>query len=183
MDEAGLPESERESLKVLHYLLEGHMSAKAKVGFVAISNHVLDAAKCNRCVMLLCQDPDEEEIERITTGVLFDFREDGRSSVHDVKMDESFVSGQDFAGRLCSSYMSMFHQDSLSHLVTFFGMRDYIYFLKALRMASKFDRSMTRFHTSFKSLIYAMERNFNGNTHEEVRLVASLPPGLVKTMK
>ena len=48
MDEAGLPEEEKESLKVLHYYLEGHMSMKAKVGFVAITNHVLDAAKSNR---------------------------------------------------------------------------------------------------------------------------------------
>ena len=48
MDEADLPEEEKESLKVLHYYLEGHMSIKAKVGFVAITNHVLDAAKSNR---------------------------------------------------------------------------------------------------------------------------------------
>lgn len=34
MDEAGLPEEEKESLKVLHYLLEGHMSASPDVGFV-----------------------------------------------------------------------------------------------------------------------------------------------------
>ena len=49
-DEAGLPEEDRESLKVLHYLLEGHMSMKAPVAFVAITNHVLDAAKSNRSV-------------------------------------------------------------------------------------------------------------------------------------
>ena len=65
MDEAGLPEEEMESLKVLHYYLEGHMSTKAKVGFVAISNHVLDAAKSNRCVSLLRQEPDEAEMMRI----------------------------------------------------------------------------------------------------------------------
>lgn len=71
MDEAGLPEEEKESLKVLHYLLEGHMSTKAKVGFVGISNHALDAAKSNRCVTLLRQEPDDEEMLSITTGVLF----------------------------------------------------------------------------------------------------------------
>lgn len=31
MDEAGLPEEERESLKVLHYYLENHMSVAAQV--------------------------------------------------------------------------------------------------------------------------------------------------------
>jgi hypothetical protein len=61
MDEVGLPEEEKESLKVLHYLLEGHMSAKAQVSFVGISNHVLDAAKSIRCIMLLREEPDQEE--------------------------------------------------------------------------------------------------------------------------
>ena len=37
MDEAGLPEESHESLKVLHY--------KSEVPFVAITNHILDAAK------------------------------------------------------------------------------------------------------------------------------------------
>ena len=71
MDEAGLPEEERESLKVLHYLLEDHMSAKPKVGFVAISNHILDAAKSNRCITLLRQEPDVDEMTVIAMGVLF----------------------------------------------------------------------------------------------------------------
>ena len=43
MDEAGLPEESHESLKVLHYHLD-----KQEVSFVAITNHVLDAAKTNR---------------------------------------------------------------------------------------------------------------------------------------
>mmetsp|Transcript_3342 Transcript_3342/g.10338 ORF Transcript_3342/g.10338 Transcript_3342/m.10338 type:complete len:89 (-) Transcript_3342:710-976(-) len=43
--EAGLPEEGRESLKVLHYYLEEHTSRSERVGFVAISNHMLDAAK------------------------------------------------------------------------------------------------------------------------------------------
>lgn len=46
--EAGLPEEGRESLKVLHYYLEEHVSQPAQVGFVAITNHVLDAAKSAR---------------------------------------------------------------------------------------------------------------------------------------
>ena len=60
MDEAGLPEEGNESLKVLHYLLEGHMSIRSDVGFVAITNHILDAAKSNRCVVLLREEPDSE---------------------------------------------------------------------------------------------------------------------------
>ena len=60
MDEAGLPEEGKESLKVLHYLLEGHVSIRPDVGFVAITNHILDAAKSNRCVVLLREEPDSE---------------------------------------------------------------------------------------------------------------------------
>jgi len=204
MDEAGLPESERESLKVLHYLLEGHMSAKAKVGFVAISNHVLDAAKSNRCVMLLRQEPDEAEMQRcvgrdtssllfipskhhsltdpslffhslfhsISLGVLFDTRDDGRSTVHDVDIDGVLVSSKEFATKLCMAYSALFHESSgLSHLVTFFGLRDYIYFLKAVRRASRTES--TRLHTSVKTLVAALERNFNGVTAEELRQVSA----------
>ena len=71
MDEAGLPEDAKESLKVLHFLLEGHMSEKAHVGFIAITNHILDAAKSNRCVMLLRQEPDAIEMMTMTRVVLF----------------------------------------------------------------------------------------------------------------
>jgi hypothetical protein len=171
MDEAGLPEEEKESLKVLHYLLEGHMSAKAKVGFVAISNHVLDAAKSNRCVMLLRQEPDEEEMLSIATGVLFDFREDGRSCAHDVDIDGGLLPAQEFAAGLCASYASLFQASSpLSQLNTFFGLRDFIYFLKAVRLRSISDS--TRLHTSVQAIIYAIERNFNGVTAEELRQVS-----------
>jgi hypothetical protein len=171
MDEAGLPEEEKESLKVLHYLLEGHMSAKAKVGFVAISNHVLDAAKSNRCVMLLRQEPDEEEMLSIATGVLFDFREDGRSCAHDVDVDGFLLSAREFAAELCASYASLFQVSSpLCQLHTFFGLRDFIYFLKAVRLGSKSES--TRLHTSVQAIIYAIERNFNGVTAEELRQVS-----------
>ena len=44
MDEAGLPEESHESLKVLHY--------KSEVPFVAITTHILDAAKTNRAISL-----------------------------------------------------------------------------------------------------------------------------------
>jgi Cdc6-like AAA superfamily ATPase len=172
MDEAGLPEEEKESLKVLHYLLESHMSAKAKVGFVAISNHVLDAAKSNRCIMLLRQDPDEEEMLSIAVGVLFDLREDRRACAHDVEIDHVLVPARDFASGLCMSYRSLFHNGSpLTHLNTFFGLRDFIYFLKALRVVSTVE--LTRMFTSVKFIIYAIERNFNGVSADDLRQVTA----------
>lgn len=172
MDEAGLPEEEKESLKVLHYLLESHMSAKAKVGFVAISDHVLDAAKSNRCAMLMRQDPDDEEMLSIATGILFDFRVDGNACIHDVDLDKTLVQAGDFASRLCRSYSSLFEDDSpVSRLRSFFGLRDFVYFLKALRSRSK--SASTRFYTSVKTIIFALERNFNGVTDGELRQVAA----------
>jgi hypothetical protein len=172
MDEAGLPEEEKESLKVLHYLLESHMSAKAKVGFVAISNHVLDAAKTNRCVMLLRQDPDDEEMIAIANGVLFDYRKDGQSCAHDVDIDGDLISVKCFAESLCLSYASLFVETGpLTALNTFFGLRDFIYLLKAIRSSSRM--KSTRLCTSIQTIIYSIERNFNGVTDTELRQIVA----------
>jgi hypothetical protein len=103
MDEAGHPE-DKESLKVLHYLLEGHMSTTAQVGFVAISNHILDAAKSNRCALLLRQDPDENEMMSITKGVLFDSQGASASAVEFVEFDSEHCGADDFAQRLQISH-------------------------------------------------------------------------------
>lgn len=75
MDEAGLPEEGRESLKVLHYYLEDHRAAAAEVGFVAISNHLLDAAKSNRCALLTRAKPDHEELMNVARGCLGELSE------------------------------------------------------------------------------------------------------------
>eukprot|EP01035_Chromulina_nebulosa_P018636 gene18636-24375_t len=72
MDEAGLPEEAKESLKVLHYYLENYLKVLAEVGFVAISNHVLDAAKTNRCILLTRNPPDSAELLQITEGCFGD---------------------------------------------------------------------------------------------------------------
>jgi hypothetical protein len=103
MDEAGHPE-DKESLKVLHYLLEGHMSTTAQVGFVAISNHILDAAKSNRCALLLRQDPDKNEMMSITKGVLFDSQGASTSAVDFVEFDSEHHGADEFAERLHRSY-------------------------------------------------------------------------------
>lgn len=100
MDEAGLPEEEKESLKVLHYYLEGHMSTKAECGFVAITNHVLDAAKSNRCLSLLRQEPTDSEMIEITKGVLFQSSYFPTRICHGINT----MTGDDFSSRLSVSY-------------------------------------------------------------------------------
>jgi hypothetical protein len=171
MDEAGLPEEEKESLKVLHYLLEGHMSAKAQVGFVGISNHVLDATKTNRCVMLLREEPDEEEMLSISRGVLFDARGDGHSQARHVNLGGELVDEKDFALSLCQSYASLLRDDKkLSWFDTFFGLRDFIYFLKAIRSQSRVETM--KMTVCEQAVIYAVERNFNGVGPDDLRLIA-----------
>ena len=108
LDEAGLTEEEKESLKVLHYFLEGHMSTKAEVGFVAITNHILDAAKTNRCAVLLREEPDLNELESIARGVLFDADLDGRCSTRQIKCDGKFMTPEEI---VC--LMSVLHGPTL----------------------------------------------------------------------
>ena len=167
MDEAGLPEEERESLKVLHYLLEGHMSMRAPVAFVAITNHVLDAAKSNRCVTLLRQEPDIRDLITITKGLLFSARKDGVLLTPRVELDEFLFDAQEFAKRLCSVYLSLLHGKLLPEAITFFGLRDFIFFLKALRSYAVTDSS--KLLISVKSLVRAIERNFNGISLDAIK--------------
>jgi len=169
MDEAGLPEEEKESLKVLHYLLEGHMSAKAEVGFVAISNHVLDAAKTNRCVMLLREEPDEDDMLSIARGVLFT-RDNSHARAKHVDIEGELHPVNDFALSLCQSYATMLHEsDILAWFDTFFGLRDLIHFLKALSSKGKFEAM--KMYISFHDIVSAIERNFNGVARQDIRLI------------
>ena len=162
MDEAGLPEEEKESLKVLHYYLEGHMST-AKVGFVAITNHVLDAAKSNRCVSLLRQDPSEKEMLQIAEGVLYN-RVQGAKLVN---FGGKKLKMETFASKLCTAYKAII---SLKDFDTFYGLRDFIYFLKSVKQRSEYAEQTIK--VTLENVIRALERNFNGvHTHDFERLV------------
>ena len=157
MDEAGLPEEEKESLKVLHYYLEGHMSAKAKVGFVAITNHVLDAAKSNRCVSLLRENPDKDEMLSIALGVLFQSH-----NVQIVGFEKDQMEPVTFSSNLCQAYATLLNDRSgkFPWFDTFYGLRDFIYFLKELRQRGKVSNMI--FSISLLDVLQSFERNFNG---------------------
>ena len=68
LDEAGLPEEQQDSLKVLHYFLDA-----PKVSFVAISNHILDAAKSNRAINVFRPYHNDAVSIAITMDVLLWF--------------------------------------------------------------------------------------------------------------
>jgi hypothetical protein len=170
MDEAGLPEEGRESLKVIHYYLEGHMSSKCPVAFVAITNHVLDAAKSNRCVCLLRPEPGIDELETIASGVLF---ENGASSSlirsKQLAVAEKRMTAEEFVSRLCETYARLIRNDQKFHwFESFFGLRDFIYFLRAVR--SRLDQlGPATFQVSAEDFFMALAHNFNGCSQAQFR--------------
>lgn len=167
MDEAGLPEEERESLKVLHYLLEGHMSSSPNVAFVCITNHILDAAKSNRCACLLRPEPDMEELSCISKGVLGQKLQEDRNGVELVCFREQVVEMKEFSERMCSCYMDLMkNTDCFNFFVDFFGLRDFIHFLKFLRRSAP-PVTDSILHITEQVFLNALERNFNGIDKEK----------------
>eukprot|EP01047_Picozoa_sp_COSAG01_P012374 COSAG01_NODE_556_length_15526_cov_13.393725_1_plen_5121_part_01 len=177
MDEAGLPEEERESLKVLHYYLEDHMSVAAHVGFVAITNHLLDAAKSNRCALLTRTKPDHDELMNVARGCLGSDKE-RRSLVSSVclrtnpdlvlKLDPSRLDSSEYGllDHLCETYdacMSEYpRREELvkppSDFVCFFGLRDFMHLVKLLGRLAKGDHGKV----SAEKLLCSLQRNMNG---------------------
>lgn len=162
MDEAGLPEEERESLKVLHYYLEDHMSRPAQVGFVAITNHVLDAAKSNRCAILLRAEPGHDELMQIAWGCLeAPDNSDARRRLETQAVPGLQLTVPQCLERLCISYQNLMSdtistEHDLGWFNTFFGLRDFMQFLKLLLRLSK-DSILGLEH-----ILHALERNMNG---------------------
>uniref|UniRef100_A0A7R9YEM9 AAA+ ATPase domain-containing protein n=1 Tax=Pinguiococcus pyrenoidosus TaxID=172671 RepID=A0A7R9YEM9_9STRA len=149
LDEAGLPEAKRESLKVLHYYLD-HPSTS----FVASSNARPDAAKANRAI--LC------ERSNLT---LKELKEIGRAAGPRITGDQG-VSAE-LLDSLCSIYLGLLKQDWFKK---FFGHRDFTYFLRHLsRWIKDYGVQMRneRFVERPKPLLHAVQRNFSGKLPEE----------------
>ncbi len=131
MDEAGLPEAEFESLKALHYYLDN-----PEVSFVAITNHPLDAAKTNRAVSLYRSESSEEDLKTLAKECL--------------KSDS--VRSEETVERFCEAYSTLMTN---REWMSFFGLRDFIYFLTYLRC--KYQSRIT-----YTAVLAALERNFGG---------------------
>ena len=131
MDEAGLPEERHESLKVLHHYLDKH-----EVAFVAISNHILDAAKTNRAITVLIPETTEEDL---------------RLLVEECCTDKEAITSENTITRYCSTFVNIIENEKWGDI---FGMRDFIHFLQYIR--SKGDLA------SKELILQAFERNFNG---------------------
>lgn len=143
MDEAGLPEESLESLKVLHYHLD-----RKEVSFVAISNHMLDAAKTNRAVSLYRPEASIDELRALAKGCLCD---DPDHPPAELKKDIDLVV------KFCPVYHKLMEKDELKK---FYGLRDFIHFVNYLR------RNRRKGITD-KLVMHALERNFNGHNQFE----------------
>lgn len=129
MDEAGLPEQQMESLKVLHYYLDVH-----EVSFVAISNHILDAAKTNRAVSLFRPKVPDCDLQVLA-----------KECIHSKKRSiTSFDSTR--IEQLCRGF-----QNVLSQFQAFYGLRDFMHFVKHLKSLDD------------HSIMQSLERNFHGS--------------------
>ena len=137
MDEAGLPEDKLESLKILHYHLD-----RPEVSFVAISNHVLDAAKTNRAVSLFRPKATDRELYELAKG-----------SILPPGQNEPSEYQETLLNKFCSSYNTILKHPEFQKL---FGLRDFIHFVTYLRRKR-------RMYLDVQLMLEGLERNFNGS--------------------
>ena len=131
MDEAGLPEESHESLKVLHPCLD-----KQEVSFVAITNHILDAAKTNRAVSLYRPEASNEDLEALVKAYLC-YEPDIQTVI-----------------KMCQPYSDYMKIPDFS---SFFGLRDFMQFVSYIQRSCKKDEGILP-----QLVLQALERNFNG---------------------
>lgn len=189
MDEAGLPEEDRESLKVLHYYLESSNNKAAEVGFIAITNQVLDSAKSNRCIMLSRVKYTDEELQQLAVGYI---EESKKENLIDTKLrwfNSDTISLRDIISNICKRFEKFTSYRSLQLLTQlngveeklddwtfsekaaeFFSFRDVMHFFKLLGYVLR-SRMKSNF-LSFSDLLYCFQRNFNGL--ESVELLSLL---------
>ena len=144
MDEAGLPEESHESLKVLHYYLDN-----PEVSFVAITNHVLDAAKTNRAISLFRPESSGDDLETLAKGCLC-----SKPDNPPPELQKDLLTVTHF----CRPYLNLMERKDAKQL---FGLRDFIHFVNYLRRR----RQNT---LNPQVVMEALERNFNGSDEFEV---------------
>ena len=191
MDEAGLPEDAKESLKVLHDLWEVEMSAtNDRIAFLAISNHVLDAAKSNRALNLFRSEASLEDLMQIAFDSFSD-QVGGEARARDdiieglcrtyVRLLEVRQFADDdtnvrSTSRVWSSERGWFFpskeegklERDFFKFSSHFGLRDFMHLMRLLgRRVSQGDP------LAFQSVLRALERNFNGVNQKEFLAVAN----------
>ena len=142
MDEAGLPEEQRESLKVLHYFLD-----RREVSFVAISNHALDAAKTNRAISVYRPETSSEDLKILANDFL-------RSTNPLARVETNMIT------ELCTAFSSVMKVKKFRY---FYGQRDFLHFISFLQ------RKRGTGLLNEEIVLEALERNLNG--HEDFMII------------
>jgi len=121
--------------------------------------------------MLFREEPDHEEMMTMATGILYGQPKDGTAMVQSVSLDGHSMDSLLFAKSLCIAYAGVRQNNhELRGLDTFFGLRDFIYFMKALRARSTL-RGL-KMELAISDLMCSLERNFSGINIEQWKLVA-----------
>eukprot|EP00796_Vickermania_ingenoplastis_P001552 gene1552-937_t len=173
MDEAGIPEEEKESLKVLHYHLEHN--TESKIGFVALTNQVLDAAKSNRCTVVTRMQYDECQLTELALGYYGDIKYDHRrkqalTQIRDHNNNHLPLEG--VVRKLCARFEFLMGEAtnsksaSLVHGAEFLGPRSFMHMWKLLpHLAKGMD---TEELLTNAMLISSVRQNFGGPMRQEV---------------
>jgi hemicentin len=136
------------------------MTTKSDIGFVAITNHVLDAAKSNRCVCLLRSEPDADELRAIASGCLFDDNLLSSRSLIRGLPKQIDVTVEDLVDGLCSAYAELLNdQGEFAWFETRYGLRDFIHTVKLLKRMAVASQSP---EVTLAMVCNVLERNFNG---------------------
>lgn len=150
-DEVGLTSSNRQPLKVLNYFLD-----KPKIGFVGISNKVLDPARMNRAVVVWRENPGTKSLKALAAGIL-GFRrvlgDSGQSSVDKLLRRGIYLS---------KGFVKVMDNNRLKK---FFGLRDFYHFLRYIQRRLTDASQVTEINKSFGFYVLmlpSLERNFNG---------------------
>ena len=182
MDEAGLPDDDRAPLKVLHPYLDS-----PSIGFVAISNEPLDAAKTNRMISLKRDRASAEDLRAIAVGTLCTTKDEEilyRAEVERLEaLVQSYRSMQSDEARLDKeTYEDLRHQhgdeDAMTALYNhhlssqfsaLFGQRDFVHLVRYVVRKLKNNGGTQNVDDS--TIIQGLERNFGGMPPAQFQLI------------
>ena len=138
-------------LKVLHQYLD-----ECKVAFVAIANKSFDAANANRMICIYRSLPSEEDQKILAYGCL------------GLPNDETIPDNlKEIIAGLCQGYRRVLSSDEIPKI---FHDRDFIYMLRELRFELQTSSTNEDVRIDIiqpRSLLRALESNFNGITNDQ----------------
>ncbi|CAF3701639.1 unnamed protein product [Rotaria sp. Silwood1] len=161
LDKASLPDEKKMVLKVLHSYLD-----ECKVAFIAVANKPFDAANANRMICIYRSRPSEVDQKILAYGCLG----------LDIKTEKQMISSRTEAivHGLCQGYRQVLMSSDIPHI---FHDRDFIYMLRELRF--ELTKNSTDDDTYIdgitpKSLLHALEDNFNGINEEQFQRLVQI---------